>query len=155
MSRARIYSLLALAVVVNPINLAPNSVETNVVESLEARAVDHCYGVIGDQEEFLPAHKYVLLLCKVLDVRLPLPYLFLKRAERSELIPMGEVDLVGRPPGRILCDETIFRADHLALKVRRQRRVVLGKSWKRNTWLDSVHSRQGNPFTRRDGMNEP
>lgn len=109
--------LLAPAVEVNPTNLAPDLVETDVVKALKARPIDRPHPVIGHEEMLLPAHEDRLLVRQIHGNIATLTRLLLERPEGGELSPMREIDLVRRSPRRVLRDEAVFRADYLALEI--------------------------------------
>lgn len=102
-------SLFTLAVKIDTAHLTTHLVEANVVEPLEARTVDRANSVVGHEELLLPAHEYVFPLVHVLDDRLPaLARLLEVWPERSELGPVGDVDLFARAPSLVLGDEAVL-----------------------------------------------
>ena len=54
--------LFTLGVEVDAVHHTLDLVEADVVEALEAGAVDRPHAMVGDKEVLLPAHKYVLFL---------------------------------------------------------------------------------------------
>jgi len=107
-------------------DLAAHLVETNVVEALEAGALDGADAVVGDEEVLLPAHEYVLALGDVLDEHLAaLARLLGEGAEGGELGPVRQVVLVAGAPRWVLRLEAVLCPDDLAFEVRRQGRVFL------------------------------
>ncbi len=114
---------------VDTADLPAHLVEADVVEALEARAVDRPNSVVRDQEVFLPPHEDVLPLIQVLDHCRPALFRLLEvRPEGGELVPVVEIDLLAGAPSLVLGDEAVFRANDLALKVCRERGVVVGQA---------------------------
>lgn len=118
------YLLLAPTVEIDSTDAALPLVEADVVEPLEAGAVDGAHPVVGDEEVLLPAHEDVVLVVQVLDVHGALAGMLGIGAERRELVPVVQVDLLGRAPAVVVRDEVVLGPDDLALKVCRQGRVV-------------------------------
>lgn len=128
MLELQLLELFALGMEVDSANFALELVEANVVEALKAGT---CYGahpVVGHEEVLLPAHEDVLPLRNVPDVDGTLARLLFQRAEGRKLLPVVEVNAVCGAPSIVIRDEVVLCADDLALKVRRQRRVVLGQA---------------------------
>lgn len=116
---------------INAIYLPLDLIKTYIVKPLETRATDRSHPVIWDQEVLLPAHEDVFALGDVLDDdRGALACLPRVRPERGELGPMRYIRLVIGAPALVLGHEAIFVADDLALEVRRQRGMVIGKPWR-------------------------
>ncbi len=122
-------SLFALAVKVDAADLPAHLVKTDVVEPLEAGAVNRPDSVVRHEEVLLPPHKYVLSLVDVLDRGLAaLARLLHVGAEGGKLGPVGDVNLLAGAPALVLRDEAVFRADDLALEVRRQGGMIVGQA---------------------------
>ena len=117
--------LLAAAVEVNPTNLPADLVETDVVETFEARPVDCPHPVVWHEEVFLPAHKDELLVRHIHGDIAALARLLLIGSEGRELGPVREINLVCCAPRWVLGHEAVVRADDLAFKIRSQGRVVV------------------------------
>lgn len=117
--------LFTVFVEVDPANLTAHLVEANIIETLEASAVDGTDTVVGDEEVLLPSHEYVLALQHVLNKDLAaLASLLRERPEGGELGPVRQVVLVAGAPRRVLGLEAVLASDDFALEVGRQGRVV-------------------------------
>ena len=110
-------------------NLTAHLVKADVIKALEARAVNGSHSMVGHQEVLLPSHKDVLALSRVLDVDLPpLKRLLDEGPEGGKVLPMTNINLVGRTPGRMLCNEAILWANYLSLKIGCQGRMIISQA---------------------------
>lgn len=105
-------------------NAAHLLVKADVVEALEAGAVDSAHPVVGDEEVLLPAHEDVLLVVQVWDVHGSLSGALGVGPERRELVPVIQVNLLTGAPVMVVRDEVVLGPDDLALEVGRQGWVV-------------------------------
>jgi len=125
------HALFALGVEVDTVDAALDLVEADVVEALEAGAVDGAHAVIGHEEVLLPAHEEVFLLGPGARQGIWARSVLGQGLVGREAGPMLAVDLFGGPPLGMLGDEGVVAADDFALKVRRQARVVFGQAYGR------------------------
>ena len=118
-------SLFAFGVKVDSADVARHLVKADVVEAFEASPRDGSHTVVGHQEVFFPAHEDVLPLGKVLVGEVWLPRQCGEGSPGVEAVPMLHVDLVIRAPIGMLRLEGVLVADDLALKVRRESRMII------------------------------
>jgi hypothetical protein len=124
------YSLLTPGMEVNSADAPLALVEADVVEALEAGAIDCPHAVVRDQKVLLPPHENIVLGRQVGHCNMDsLPYYLGIRTERGELVPVADVCLLSRTPGRVIRDKAVARSNDLALKVRGECWVVFREAY--------------------------
>ena len=109
---------------------AGNLVEADVIEALEASAVDGLYTMVRNQKIFFPTHEQMFFLHPVLFYHFWSAGVLGKRLVRWKSTPVLAIDLLVRSPLGVLGNECVFAADDLALKVRSQAWMVFREAWK-------------------------
>lgn len=120
--------LFAPCVEIYPANVAVDLVETNIIESLEARAGYFSNAMVRNEKNFFPSHEDILTLRAILIVKVGLFGLLSQRAPGRESPPVLHIRLVSSSPCFMASLKSILRSNDLTFKIGCQRWVVIGKA---------------------------
>ena len=116
--------MVVLRVIVDATYCTLRLVEVDVVEALKTGSIDLQPPVVGNKEEFLPAHIYMRFQHRIFADKFPALDAILKRAKRRKSLPMSQIRLFIGTPVRSVSDETELGPDNLALKESRKHRLI-------------------------------
>jgi len=124
MLKLELLELFAFSMEIDTTYASRNLVEADIIETFEACAINSPDTVVWDEEVFLPPHKDVVPLRKVLVCKI-LPFcLFGKGSPSLESRPVLHVHLLIGAPFRMFFGKSVFRSDDFAFEVGSQARVV-------------------------------
>jgi hypothetical protein len=127
-------SLFAFGVEINSADSAQLLVEANIIEALEARAIDCPNAMVRHEEALFPPHEYIFLGTKIRNYYIAaFPYRLGVWFEGGKFVPMRHIDLVRCAPIRVISEKSIFRADNLAFEKGRKGRVVFREAYSHNS----------------------
>jgi hypothetical protein len=114
-------------VVINAFHATRHLIEANVVEALKTCAVDGLHPMVWDQKVLLPAHEEMFFLHQIFGHQLRPRRVLREGLICWELGPVLPIDLLVRPPLRMLRNKCVLASNNLAFEVRGEARVVFGQ----------------------------
>jgi len=85
-----------------PTDLSLDLVEADVIKPFKTGSTDRTNSVVWDQKVLFPPHEYMFSLSQLGYMEVALPGLLSKGSERREFAPVLQINLISRPPIRML-----------------------------------------------------